>query len=261
MTTRKVRFLLPAIVFVLGSVLASVANAAPSISPSLCFPQRLVSFSKDVCDGSIGDGQASIFTCADGAVTLCVQNATWLIPLRTNSQECKDCGGQPGRCDETGDRKSGTLKLQTNFTLRINEPCRFRGCWSGRWELQTLDGTIYQGTASGTFGAGTHRRFACDDADGVKIRDCEECYDVDFVGFTPDFGLWRVGVEGVFTGCAVSAVDPSPENICFSLSGDLIAAGSCDGGPFDPNSFRFYGAADGVLSQRCITIGTDPGGN
>lgn len=236
--------------FLFCSIFVLVGLASPALSQGLgCLPQRVLAFSKDICDGKIGDGDAVITQCEeDGAITLCVRNAIWKWEMIPNEKECVDCNGDVGRCDETAGRKDGTLVMETDFTLRINGPCRFRGCWTGRWRFEARDGTVFAGRAMGTFGVGTHRPLFCAE---VNQRDCERCHDVEFQPIQGDLGLWRIGVEGSLLGDVISPVDPPRESLCFSLSGDLFALGTCDGGPSDPNSFRFQGTADGVLNQLC----------
>lgn len=222
----------------------TAANAA--VQDDEC-AEKVLGFSKDACAGRIGDGVGTIAFCPDGSQTLCVKGAKWTFPLKRNPQGCGDCDGVLGRCDETGVRKDGKMEAETSFKLDLDKGCRFRGCWESRWTYRTEDGTIFAGTAFGTFGTGSHRPFSCSQNDA---RSCERCYDVEFIPLSPDFGIWRVGVEGSFMGDALSPVDPPRERLCFTISGDLIAFGTCDG-PFDPNSFEYYGTADGVLLQRC----------
>jgi len=201
----------------------------------------LNAFSKDLCEGFMHPGNIVYLACPfppNPCRTITVTDATAVIPFLRNETLC----AFNGKCDETP-QTDGTLKMSTNYEIRANEPCQFRGTWTGKWELHTVTGAVYAGDAMGTLGVGTNRKFQCplwqDDF-------CEKCLDVEF---RPDFGLWRIGWEGAFQGKRID--DPNGERISFTINADWYLEGDANG-PYDfSGNFKIYGAADGVHIVPC----------
>lgn len=215
------------------------AAAAPPSATAQKFPDCLYGFSKDFCEGWLTYGTIHQTTCPDGSCeTAFVQDATLTLPLQRNLNLCSS----DGKCDEA-ERKDGKLKVAVTYTLRLNKPCKYRGCIEGEGVLYCDDGTKYVGRFMGTLGAGTHREFVCPKA---RTAFCEKCVDVEFI---PEYGAWRIGWEASFHGARTDA--ELPDEICISLSGDFYAPGNSDG-IFDPSgNFPTYGTADGVWGVSC----------
>lgn len=210
-------------------------------APSTC----VYAFSKDTCDGRLAEGVAERTECGETCQTVKVTDAVWHLPMRSNQTGCSS----DGRCDESQE-KDGRLWAKVDYVLRFNDPCRFRGCVTSTYaEYQAQDGTVYQGTLSGTLGVGTHRQFSCPLYG--RQRDCERCLDVEF--FYPPIapsGVWRLGVELTFHGYRADGV--IGDELCFSISGDLYTDGAPDG-PFDVTNWRYAGTADGTHLAPCLT--------
>ncbi len=207
--------------------------------PNVC----VTAFSKDLCGGSLNPGGVLFGSCVtpDGeqCKTVGVTGAEWKFSLAHNNQACSTVGDPFfGRCDEAIE-KDGTLTAKIDYTMRLHRPCPYRACFSGTWEFQAVDGTIYRGTVMGTMGVGSHRPSAC----LIGGRDCERCLDVEFRNDL----TWRIGVEATFQGQRVNSKVIERDEICFSLSGDFIAPTMDDGITLDPFSpWRFGGTADGA---------------
>lgn len=247
----------------LGIVLSVVASAGPSVglrgptvsayevtapaapmfgvrAPELLMPvDCLNAWSKDFCDGFMHPGDLVLAACPlPPCRTATVTNATWVVPVIRNLQLC----APDGKCDESP-QTDGTLKMTTNYELRLNDPCPFRGCWSGKWELHTVTGAVFQGDAMGTLGVGTNRKFTCP---VHRTQFCERCLDVEFIA---DAGLWRIAYEGAFQGKRVDA--ETGERLCFTVNGDWYLEGDANG-PFDfSGNFKTYGTADGIHAVPC----------
>jgi hypothetical protein len=219
--------------------IAPAAVAAPKATTLQKFPDCLYGFSKDFCDGLLTYGVLHQTTCPDGSCdTAFVQDATLTLPLQRNFTLCSS----DGKCDEA-ELKDGKLKVAVNYTLRLNKPCKYRGCIEGSGTLYCNDGTQYTGTFMGTLGAGTHRNFVCPKA---RTGFCEKCVDAEFVR---EYGAWRIGWEASFHGIRTDAA--TDDEVCISLSGDFYAPGNQDG-IFDPSgNFPTFGTADGTWGVSC----------
>jgi len=185
-------------------------------------------------------GHASTASCPTGSQeckTLDVANATLYLPMVRNTTLCS----QDGKCDELPE-KDGYLKIDATYSVRLNKPCPYRGCITGKGEYRADDGNVYEGELIGTIGVGTHREFACPEA---RTCFCEKCLDAEFA---PNYGAWRIGFEAAFHG---KNTDGNGEELCISLSGDFYVEGNVYG-PFDLNgNFKIKGTADGVLRTFC----------
>ena len=201
-------------------------------------------FSKDICDSEVGQGHLFVDFCpGTGCRTAAVLDAPLILNLRHNPQTCTS-GPSLGRCDETI-AKDGRLDGKINYTLRINEACKLRGVLDGQWKHRADDGTLYEGTVTGTLGVGTHRAFQCQ---MNTSRQCERCLDVEFL---PQLQMWRIGVEASFVGTRVTP-GLNQEDLRFTLSGDFYAPGDANG-PFNlGGGWRFAGTADGAHISFCF---------
>ena len=235
-----------------GPVGLSAATLAPAVSmmsmaeeaPRAFNPARacVQAFSKDICDSYLDPGQLFTDGCpGTDCKTAYVQSARLGLRLRHNQQGCAS-GPEEGRCDEVRE-KDGRLDARVNITLRANEPCALRGFFEGRWKLQADDGTVYDGTVTGTIGVGTHRGYECQTIPG---RDCERCLDVEFL---PEHGVWRIGVEASFVGR--QAIPGDQHTLNFTMSGDFFAKGD-EQGPYNlAGEWKFDGTADGAHTIYC----------
>lgn len=211
--------------------LPGTGDTAPTVA-DVCVD----AFSKDICEGALEPVDVVVGGCpssTDPGCRTAVVDAVWNFGLVRNEQLCSS----DGRCDEAV-RKDGRLTARINYTMRFNDPCPYRACFTGTWTLQCDDGSIYQGEVSGTMGVGSHRPSACD----FGGRDCERCVDVEQITHTS----WRIGTEATFVGRRVNSTSVQRDEICFSLSGDFIAPSSDDGvvNPYD--GWRFAGTGDGT---------------
>jgi hypothetical protein len=228
---------------------SSVIEAPAPLAIESVFPQSLMpidclnAWSKDMCSGFMHPGNAVFAACPfppTACRTITVTDATAVIPLLRNETLC----AHDGKCDESP-QTDGTLKMSTNYELRGNDPCKFRGTWVGKWEITTVTGAIFQGDAMGTLGVGTNRKFQCPQ---TQNDFCEKCLDVEFIP-TPIGGLWRIGWEGAFQGKRID--NPNGERLSFTINADWYLDGDING-PFDfSGNFRIYGAADGVHIVPC----------
>ena len=229
--------------------LCSAAAPTPTVSPAAAMPMPaiqlkelscLAAFSKDFCDGFMYPGNGNSVGCPPGTQeckTLDVTGATLYLPMKRNLTLCS----ATGKCDEIPE-KDGYLKVSVDYSIRINEPCPYRGCISGQGEYRADDGNVYEGVFMGTIGAGTHRDFACPEA---RTCLCEKCLDVEYL---PDYRAWRIGFEATFHG---KNNNGDGETLCISLSGDFYVEGNSFG-PFDlTGNFKIKGTADGVLRTFC----------
>lgn len=225
-------------------VVSAAAGPMVTVVPQAEMPvDCLRAWSKDLCDGFMYPGNEVFGSCPFPPMpckTVTVTDATLVISVKRNETLC----AADGKCDESPET-DGRLKMTTNYEIRLQKPCPFRGCWDGKWELQTVSGAVFQGEAMGTLGVGTHRDFACPEH---RTGICEKCLDVQFIP-TPIGGLWRIGWEGAFSGKRVDF--PNGERLCFTVSGDWYLAGDFNS-PFDFNgNFRVFAAADGVHAVPC----------
>lgn len=230
-----------------GAPATSSARYGEAASPVPC----VRAFSKDACTGEFAGGSGSYTSCSVGTVpcdTLTVTGQKWQFALRSNpNPSCGDPAGLVGLCDEV---KDGRFEAKVDFVLRMNQPCRYRGCLSGEAAFYSDDGAVYVGRVAGTMGAGTDRTPRCPVSTIPPFlpAGCEKCHDVELQG-NPPSQMWRVGVDAVFQGVRIDA--DTGEEICITISGDFFAAGSAHG-IFDPiNGWRYYGTADGVYTFLC----------
>jgi hypothetical protein len=199
-------------------------------------------FSKDFCEGVLVAGRGVQTQCQTGTQdcrTIRVTGGTLDLPLQPNATACSE-----GRCDESPQNLT-ELKASVDWTMRLQDPCRFRACFEGTGEIRKGGGggVSYSGTIMGTMGAGTHRDFVC-----PKYRTgfCERCLDVEFIASA---GVWRIGWEASFHGKRSDVQDG--EEVCVSISGDFYAAGN-DSGPFDlTGGWSSYGTIDGTWLTFC----------
>ncbi len=200
-------------------------------------------FSKDACHSVLERGHLFIDGCQGTSCrTAAVQSAPLILNLIHNPQGCSS-GPSRGRCDEVRE-KDGRLETRVNYTLRIDEPCNLRGVFDGRWKHRGDDGSLYEGSVTGTLGVGTHRAFQCQTH---TERQCERCLDVEFL---PELRMWRIGVEASFVGTRITPTTIQ-EDLRFTLSGDFYADGD-ETGPFDySGGWVFEGTADGAHIVYC----------
>ena len=195
----------------------------------------LGAFSKDGCDGVVEPLSYDVVGCPDFPCrTIVVKEAVYTTSLKTSGLGCGlIC---ESACDEFPDAR---LKMVMAYVLRADSCCPYRGSWEGKWELTTVDGVVYTGSAHGTLGVGTNRKSQCPVVDDA----CENCYDVQL---TPD--AWFVGFEGSFRGTRVSADLPADE-LNFTMDGTWIAAPDADQ-PFRLPA-RVSNRFDGVSITYC----------
>lgn len=219
----------------------ALTSAVEAVSAGDQMPQICVrAFSKDICDGIMYRGQEFTTGCSfEPCRTLVVQGATLFLPMKHNPQTCS----ADGRCDESI-RLDGELKAAVNYTIRMQDPCAYRGCIEGEGEYRHPNGGFrFQGRITGTIGAGSHREWACPE---FRRNFCEKCLDVEYVGH----GLWRIGFEATFHGDRVDV--PTGERICFSISGDWYVEGDASGPHNLPGEFKIRGTADGSHLDVCF---------
>lgn len=235
-----------------AAVLTMPAEAVGQvISPVPC----VRGFSKDACAGEFSGGSGSFTNCSISTVpcqTLTVTGQKWAFDLRSNTEVCAPSTTTPTRCDEV---KDGRFEAAVDFTLRLNDPCKYRGCIEGDGTFISDTGAVFAGRVMGTMGAGTDRRPRCPTSTEPPFlpAGCEKCWDVELqVGTTVK--MWRVGVDASFHGVRIDA--DTGEEVCLTISGDFFARG--DGtGIFDLiNGWTYYGNADGVYIFQCPGIGT-----
>lgn len=192
-------------------------------------------FAKDDCEGVVDPGAVAVTSCDfEECRTISVTDAVYSASLRRHDGECVDPTGTCiGRCDEFPEAR---LTLKFDYMVRLGPCCRYRGCWSGDWELVTEDGRVYTGTASGTIGIGTNRDSPC----LVAHDACEKCYDVDVY----DEANLRVGFEGSFQGR-----DQVGNQLCFTSDGHWIVS-SLVINPFG-QPFRVFNRFGGVWKTIC----------
>lgn len=225
----------------------STERFAEALSPAPC----VRAFSKDACAGAFGSGNGVYSSCPVSSVpcdTLSITGQKWQFSLRSNpTPSCADPVGVLGSCDEV---KDGRFEAKVDVLLRMNQPCRYRGCLNGEAMYYSDDGAIYAGRIGGTLGAGTDRTPRCPTSTLPPFlpQGCERCHDVELQGSSPN-QMWPVGVDAFFQGVRIDA--DTGEEICITISGDFFAPGSAHG-IFDPvNGWRYYGTADGVYHFYC----------
>lgn len=225
-------------------------SPAPETSPKpeaeSMSPECVLGFSKDYCNGTVYPGHSQITGCnSPGPVpgadcrTLRIKDATYVISVFSNDQACG--GSEEERCDEV---KDGRLKVSSDFTIRLQKHCPFRGCWDGTYaEFTDTNGTVFAGRLMGTMGVGTHRESTAPSicAQPPSTRNCEKCWDVESLG-----DVWRIGYEANFHGRSDQG-----EELCFSLSGDFYIRGSAQTGPIWESEWSVFGTADGVKIAFC----------
>ncbi|MEM1186476.1 MAG: hypothetical protein AAGI53_15915 [Planctomycetota bacterium] len=214
----------------LASAAASTAQVSPSSLANVC----VRGFSKDFCNGSLIPGTITSGSCTAGGSackTWVVSNARLDTTVDSNFQLC----ASNGRCDEAPG-KNGDLRAEITYTLRAQDPCPYRGYYEGKWELIAVDGTVYQGTVTGTIGAGSHRETAC----GAGADNCERCVDTEFTG------VWRLGTEATFKGERIGGPLGIRDEIVFSMAGDFISPATASGGLNVNSGWVFVGNGDGV---------------
>lgn len=207
-------------------------------------------FSKDYCNGQMQPGFLDPIACPsptpEGSCrTLTIKQATFGISVVSNTAPCGATSHT--KCDES---LNGRLKVASNFIIRLQENCPYRGCWDGTAaEFTFADNSVYRGVLLGTIGVGTHRPMT-----GLQIcaaippsdRTCERCYDVSFDGNTSQ---WRIGYEATFHGTRADA--DTGQELCFSLSGDFLITGTATTGPDFSTVWRAVGTADGIHFTFC----------
>jgi hypothetical protein len=227
------------------------AAAAPDTAapPPASMPQIecVNGFSKDYCDGVMYPGDTQISGCiTPGPVPSCrtarIRGATLVFTTFSNSQTCGSTINST--CDEI---RNGRFKVSSNFTIRLQKHCPYRGCWEGEYaEWQSEDGSIYAGTLMGTIGVGSHRAMnSTPCAHNPNQRNCERCYDV---SFDSQSSVWRIGYEAAFHGKRID--DPTGQEVCFTLSGDFYIPGTADSPRWD-TEWKALGTADGVHITFC----------
>lgn len=225
-----------------GPVTGPVASAEPVPAMSMGL-DCVLGFSKDYCNGIVYPGNNIVSGCPipSNCRTLRIDDATFVIDVFSNNQPCGSAINQT--CDES---KDGRLKVVSDFTIRLQKHCPYRGCWDGTYaEFQSDDGTVYVGILLGTLGVGTHRPSTTPSpcATSPSTRDCERCYDVTAPAAND---TWRIGYEATFKGVAATG-----EELCFSLSGDFRIFGSLQTGPIWDSQWGVFGTADGVRVTFC----------
>ncbi len=230
---------------------APVAAAAAATAPQISVfptPACLYGISKDLCDGLLQPNPRIIQSCDQfGCRTLSGVNETLGASVSINPDLCTGpTSPTAGHCDQI--QLNGGLRLYGfNFDLKINDPCKYRGCWTSKFRIDYEDGTVVSGTASGTLGVGTHRQ-TCSTADPCG-EDCESCQDT---GFDPNTGMWNIGLEGCLNGAYLGM---NCATVCMTISGDLTAAGNNIGiTDIETATFRFCGALDGVARIECECV-------
>lgn len=200
-------------------------------------------FSKDFCNGFVYRGEIDGSSCPTtfpSCKTLRIKRATFDVNMVSNRLTCGNVSDKP--CDES---PNGILKVASDFTIRLQENCPYRGCWeSEKAEFTDTAGLVYTGTLMGTIGVGTHRLAGLTTcAQNPGTRNCEKCYDVSFDATT---GLWRIGFEASYHGQALTG-----EELCISLSGDFYIRGDAAGGPFFDSDWTVAGTSDGTWLTFC----------
>lgn len=234
----------------LGRGLATGAAPQPTVAQSS--PVCVFGFSKDSCEGLFCCGTAEGVTCTRNGMdcrTVIVRDNIFKFQLRQSPGLCSDPASPTlGRCDET-ERLDGTVQVRGGFTLRYQQPCRFRGCWEGEFILETEEGIVGSGLAIGTLGTGSHRSPTCV-TNAPCGNDCERCYEVQFIP-NPDGGIgtWIVHLEGTLDGSITSGSFASSD-LCVSVQGSLRSPGTLSG-PTDVTEWDFCGTADGVVLAKC----------
>lgn len=228
----------------------AVEDLAPVASPVPC----VRGFSKDACAGEFGSGHADITQCPISSVpcdTVTVTGQKWQFALRSNTEACSTTGPTPIRCDEV---KDGRIEALVDYVMRLNDPCKYRGCIEGEATYYSDTGAVFAGRIMGTMGAGTDRRPRCPvlPSDPPFLpAGCERCWDVELqVGQTVK--LWRVGVDASFHGTRIDA--DTGEEVCITLSGDFYAPGDGSGISSFVTGWRYYGTADGIYTFLCGVI-------
>lgn len=214
-------------------------------------------FSKDACAGDFGGGSGVRTDCPISSVpceTLTVTGQKWTFDLRANQETCTATTPVEIRCDEV---KDGRFEAKVDYVLRLNDPCKYRGCLSGEGVFYSDSGAVFAGRIHGTMGVGTDRKPRCPvvfpPQPPILPNGCERCWDVELqTGSLTQ--MWRVGVDASFCGVRIDA--DTGEELCLTISGDFYARG--DGhGIFDlVNGWKYYGNADGVYTFLCGGIGT-----
>lgn len=226
---------------------AAITAAAPAVvsaveTDSAAALNCTLGFSKDYC-GTMDPGQVLGALCLvpSNCRTLHITGATFAVNMTSNGQVCGPT--ITSTCDEA---PNGVLKVASNFRIRAQQHCPWRGCWESTGaEYQLSNGDVFRGTLMGTIGVGTHRPISGPIICSVSPfpRNCERCYDV---SFDPLTSTWRVGYEAVFMG-----VNPATgEELCFSLSGDFLIPGT-NSGPSWGSPWRVVGTADGTFTTFC----------
>jgi hypothetical protein len=226
----------------LGPTRLDPAPTSPKPAEESMSPECVLGFSKDYCNGIVYPGESQVTGCPSvpaNCRTLRIFGATYVISVFSNNQVCG--GAHTETCDEV---KDGRLKVSSDFTIRLQKHCPYRGCWDGTYaEFTDPNGTVFAGRLMGTMGVGTHRRSTTPSfcAQNPGTRDCEKCWDVESLG-----DVWRIGYEANFHGRSDQG-----EELCFSLSGDFYIRGSAQTGPIWDSEWSVAGTADGVKIAFC----------
>lgn len=213
-------------------------------------------FSKDICTGELRNGNWRIVQCGR-CVTLIGRNVEWKFRFQANPESC--CPTVDTPCDDAGALDSTFLAVM-DVQIRLNDPCRFRGSYEGKFELYdavvpTIQPFAY-GTINGTLGVGTHRVPQCIHPNVMLCGEkCETCYVVvpDPSALPPPFyfvhteGLLKTTeiLDGPYAGCELTS----------SLQGYFKMPVNRSGMPIWPSVqvWPFCGTADGVVACRCLT--------
>jgi hypothetical protein len=217
---------------------SSITAQKPAAMPQL---DCVKGFSKDYCNGTVYQGTISSSGCPDSSCkTLRITGATYDVNMVSNSLAC---GNTHSYCDEA---PNGRLKVSSDFTIRLQPNCPYRGCWDGTYgEYQGTDGSVYAGTLMGTIGVGTHRAAGISTCSvNPGTRNCEKCYDVSFDSVNSQ---WRIGYEASFHGTRAD----TGEEVCISLSGDFFVRGDLVNGPIWASDWSVAGTADGIWLTFC----------
>lgn len=213
-------------------------------------------FSKDICAGELRGGRWSVVTCGR-CVTLIGRSVEWKFRFQANPESC--CPTVDTPCDDARTLDSTFLAVM-DVQIRLNDPCKFRGSYTGKFELYdavvpTIQPFAY-GTINGTLGVGTHRPPRCIYPTIMMCGDkCETCYAVepDPSQLPPAFyfvhteGLLKTTeiLDGPYAGCELTS----------SLQGFFKMPMGNTGLPVWPSMqvWPFCGTADGVVACRCLT--------
>ena len=216
-------------------------SPAPSVAPAMPEINCVRGFSKDYCNGYVEQGTQVTTACPIICKTLRITGATYVVNMVSNGLACGTSAEV--LCDEA---PNGTLKVVSDFTIRLQQSCPYRGCWMSEIaRYYADDGSVYDGTLMGTVGVGTHRLSGITTCNvPPSTRNCEKCYDV---SFDPHTSLWRIGYEAAYHGVRAD----TGEELCFTLSGDFFIRGDSINGPTWASTWSVNGTADGVWETFC----------